>query len=385
MFLYYKLYMPGPVNVVLLPSSGIEAASQPGGFLQSRFWAHFKSLFGWSNRRFRIHVEGYAETEISVLIRKLAGVFTFGYLPHGPDMDIPSERQQEVVAALGRVLKNSLPSSCLFLRFDPAWYSVSSEDDPSPTRPEFSLPLFKASDVQPPDTVVVDLSPSEDEILARMKPKWRYNIKLAEKKQVTIADETSGGLEVFYHLYKLTAARDKITVHPKTYYEKLFELADSYTQAESMPSRDNGSTPRATEGGTALAPSPDLRLWVARHDGQALAAIITLFFGPTATYLYGASSDEKRNLMPAYALQWAAIKAAKAAGCSEYDLYGIPPVFDEQHPMAGLYRFKTGFGGELRHYPGAWDCVYRPFFYAAFRLLERLRLLWYKRLRKMQR
>jgi lipid II:glycine glycyltransferase (peptidoglycan interpeptide bridge formation enzyme) len=110
--------------------------------------------------------------------------------------------------------------------------------------------------------------------------------------------------------------------------------------------------------------------------------MVTLFFGATATYLYGASSDEKRHLMPSYALQWAAIKAAKAAGCLEYDMYGIPPTNDDQHPMAGLYRFKTGFGGGLRHYPGAWDYVYLPFVYTLFRSAERSRLLWHKKIRK---
>jgi len=121
---------------------------------------------------------------------------------------------------------------------------------------------------------------------------------------------------------------------------------------------------------------------VARHEGRALAAIITVFHGTEAIYLYGASSDEGRNLMPAYALQWEAIRAARDAGCRSYDLYGIPPSDDPGHPMAGLYRFKTGFGGEVRHYAGAWDYVYRPVAYRAFRLAERGRLFWHKVVRK---
>jgi lipid II:glycine glycyltransferase (peptidoglycan interpeptide bridge formation enzyme) len=121
---------------------------------------------------------------------------------------------------------------------------------------------------------------------------------------------------------------------------------------------------------------------VARHEGEALAAIITVHYGKEATYLYGASSDERRNLMPAYALQWAAIRAAREAGCSTYDFYGIPPVDDPGHAMSGLYRFKTGFGGEIRHYPGGWDHVLRPVVYEAFRVAERARLFWHKSVRK---
>jgi lipid II:glycine glycyltransferase (peptidoglycan interpeptide bridge formation enzyme) len=83
-------------------------------------------------------------------------------------------------------------------------------------------------------------------------------------------------------------------------------------------------------------------------------------------------------------LQWEAIKAAKTAGCRTYDFYGIPPVEDPDHPMAGLYRFKTGFGGQLRHYAGCWDIPFRPVLYRLYRLAERLRLLWHKKLKKQR-
>ncbi|MBL8966099.1 MAG: peptidoglycan bridge formation glycyltransferase FemA/FemB family protein, partial [Spirochaetaceae bacterium] len=238
----------------------------------------------------------------------------------------------------------------------------------APERPAVGAPLRRAAaDVQPPDTVLLDLRPSEAELLAGMKPKWRYNVRLAEKKGVAV-EECRGAaalaaLPEFYRLYEATSERDRIALHPEAYYARLFSLASE----------------RAADGDE---PRPDLRLWIARHQGQALAAIVTLFRGGEAVYLYGASSNEKRNLMPAYALQWAAIKAAKASGCGVYDFYGIPPLDDPEHPMAGLYRFKTGFGGEIAHRAGSWDYALKPAVYAAFRAAEGLRRWWFKDFRK---
>lgn len=360
-------------------------------FLQSQFWADFKSNFGWSNLRLRVQDEGLASYELSVLIRKLVGPFSFAYIPHGPEVECDPATRQTHMVALAEALESRLPDYCLFLRFDPAWFSVNP-DNATPIRLEFSSPLVKASDVQPPDTVVLDLTCTEAELLARMKPKWRYNIKLAEKKDVLVTEESSTSLDIFYNLYQQTAARDHIAVHPKSYYDKLFELAAFSKSSDKLRASTDSTSFQSSRNEQnhfkekpefpKREPCPDLRLWVARHEDQAVACIVTLFYGQTATYLYGASSDEKRNLMPAYALQWAAIKAAKAADCLEYDMYGIPPTQDEQHPMAGLYRFKTGFGGEIRHYPGTWDYIYLPLWYSLFRTVEQLRLLWYKKFKK---
>lgn len=370
-------------------------------FLQSSFWAAFKASFGWRAYAFHFQAKGDERSRgLSVLLRRLPLGLSFAYVPHGPDIDTPSHEQGRLLIDLARGLRKELPTGCLFLRFDPSWHESEAQaagpaageaDDAQAAgdsaadagsvagsvampparrnvaRPVYAKPLRKGSDVQPPDTVLIDLSQSHDELLAGMKSKWRYNIKLAEKKGVAVADEGLAALDEFYALYTATSKRDGIALHPKAYYRRLFELAAA----------DMGA-PRANEG----SPRADLRLWVARHEGQALAAIVTLFYGEEAVYLYGASGDEKRNLMPAYALQWAAMRAAKEAGCLRYDLYGIPPADDPAHPMAGLYRFKTGFGGELLHYAGSWDYVYRPLIYAILRTLERARLWWHKVLKK---
>ncbi len=377
------------MRVELRRDDGI-ATGVGGDFLQSRLWADFKAQAGWRYARYRASVDDEPAFPLSVLERSLGAGLRFAYVPHGPlraqgddRQGDGAERRSELLVGLAEALKCLLPRSCLFVRFDPAWYVVEaptveaptveaptveapteteadSQGKRAPSRPLLLPPLRKASDVQPPDSVVLRVDRPEEELLAGMKPKWRYNVRLAEKKGVAVSPEGAEAIGDFYRLYEATAARDRIAIHPRSYYERLFSLAAS------------------SEG----EPRADLRLWVARYEGAALAAIVTLYYGETATYLYGASSDEKRNLMPAYALQWAAIRAAREAGCLWYDFYGIPPVDDPSHPMAGLYRFKTGFGGEVRHYAGAWDYVLRPATYAAFRAAERARLFWHKGIKK---
>ncbi|HQO66233.1 MAG TPA: peptidoglycan bridge formation glycyltransferase FemA/FemB family protein [Spirochaetales bacterium] len=340
-------------------------------FLQSRFWADFKVEAGWSYVRYDARLDDgpYAGSifTLTVMERGLGVGFRFAYVPHGPSVALEPAGRTELLVALAKALRGLVSGSCLFIRFDPAWYEAedasgeaSSDRLATPPRPVFSAPLRKASDVQPPDSVVLDIARPDDDLLAGMKPKWRYNIRLAEKKGVTVASEGAGSLGEFYALYEATAARDRIAIHPASYYERLFGL----------------------EVAGSAEPKPDIRLWMARHEGLALAGIVTVFYGDEATYLYGASGNEHRNLMPAYALQWAAVKAARDAGCRSYDFYGIPPTDDPKHAMSGLYRFKTGFGGEIRHYAGAWDYVLRPAAYAAFRAAERARLFWHKALRK---
>jgi len=354
------------------------------GFLQSTFWGDFKASFGWRPRRFglRLRGEGGAwgpDGQLLVLERGLAPGLSFAYVPHGPELEVPPELRSQFLADLVRALRPALSPLCLFLRFDPPWHEIERrvpvegeggdavgtagvpESKAAWTRPFLSPPFRRAAvDIQPPDTVLLDLRASEEVLLERMKPKWRYNIRLAAKKGVAVAEGGAGELPIFYSLYRETAERDRIALHPESYYERLFALA----------------------AGAAQSPRADLRLWVARHQGQALAAIVTLFRGERATYLYGASGSAKRSLMPAYALQWEAIKAAKAAGCAVYDFYGIPPSDDTAHPMAGLYRFKTGFGGDVAHRAGSWDYPLRPGAWAAFRAVEAARSWYFKDFRK---
>jgi len=323
-------------------------------FLQSAMWGEFKSRFGWNAASFLIDL-GHEKQPLLTLSRRLAPGFSFTYVPWGPQLpnDFPADGRVQALAELAVKLKPFLARNCAFIRFDPPWFieenaALQNEND------ALLSAGFKraASAIQPPDTVIVDLHASCEEILAAMKPKCRYNISLAGKKGVQVNTGGALELEIFYSLLKETAERDGIAIHSFDYYKTLFEICE-----------------QRNKNGENLT----LRLYTACHEEQTLAAIVVLFRAQYATYLYGASSGKERNLMAPYALQWKAMRDAKEAGCLYYDLFGIPPNENPNHPMAGLYRFKTGFGGQIIHRSGSWDYPYKPPIYRLFSIAESLR------------
>jgi lipid II:glycine glycyltransferase (peptidoglycan interpeptide bridge formation enzyme) len=210
--------------------------------------------------------------------------------------------------------------------------------------------VHAASDTQPPDSVLLDLTRSEEDILEGMHSKCRYNCRLGTRK-VEVREKGAEGVETFYTLFEETARRDGLAIHPLNYYTKLFETGRKFNSVK-------------------------LSCYVAKFGGPngiPVASIITLLCGDTCTYLYGSSSNEHRNLMGPYALQWQAIRDAKTAGAKVYDMFGIPPDDNPEHPMHGLWRFKTGFGGTIIHRPGSWDWPVKPLAYRLFHTAERLR------------
>jgi lipid II:glycine glycyltransferase (peptidoglycan interpeptide bridge formation enzyme) len=253
-----------------------------------------------------------------------------------------------------------LPGDTVFVRFDPPWAVEEAPEGCAPAQPlVFGAPFVRASaNVQPPDTVLIDLTPdSMEAIEASFKSKTRYNARLALRKGVTVQNAGVNGLDDFYYLLKETARRDGIAVHSADYYRTLFDHASHYE-------------------------SVDVRLYLARFEREVLAGIVTLFRRDEAVYLYGASSNLHRNLMAPYALQVQAMTDARAAGCTYYDLFGIPPSADPNHPMHGLYQFKTGFGGAIIHRPGSWDFPYNKAIYRLFRFAEKTRKDWRDRKKK---
>lgn len=353
-------------------------------FLQSPLWGLFKSRFGWTPRAFIIDVrierrdsgvdpiEAAINTPINAacikkadvrierrpimaLCRRLGPGLSFAYIPWGPELpaDFPASDKPAALEELACSLKRLLPRDTVFMRFDPPWFFEDANYDQTtggslyPGRPFTRA----AADIQPPDTALIDLSVSAGEILAAMKAKWRYNIGLAEKRGVIITEAGEQGLDIFYKLLQETARRDGIAIHSPDYYRALFELCNTANKNIRQ----------------------QLHLYIAGHESDSLAAIVVLFRGTQATYLYGASSNIKRNLMAAYALQWKAMQDAKSFGCLLYDMFGIPPAEDPSHPMAGLYRFKTGFGGRIIHRPGSWDYPCKPVLYRLFHAAEAFR------------
>jgi len=327
-----------------LIKADLSVCDKAASFLQSGFWGKFKAQFGWEAFAFRViwktEIREHEEKTLLVLRRRLAPAFALAYVPWGPELpaDVPC---QDALEELAKCLKEKLPKDTVFIRFDPPWLIES--DNQSAIPPSF---IRAEADIQPPDSVILDLTQPMDLIVENMKPKWRYNCRLALKKGVKVRQAEKSEIAVFYELLKETSKRDRIAIHGFDYYKALFCV--------------NYDT-------------PDIRLYFAEYEGDTLAGIVTLFRDTDAVYLYGASSDKKRNLMPAYALQLRAIEDAKNYGCNNYDFFGIPPCKDEAHPMSGLYLFKTGFGGKIIHRPGSYDFPYNYILYRLFRIVESMR------------
>ena len=308
-------------------------------FLQSFFWADLKQCFGWHPVYYMLDGSPFL-----VMLRKLSPFYWFAYIPYAPD-----ENYRSLLPELSFKLKSTLPSGTVFIRYDLAW---QAEKSPLP-------PAVKSSaDIQPPVTVIIDLSPDTETILASMKSKTRYNIRLSAKKGVTVRRYGIEMLDTWYSLYLETGKRDRIALHSYNYYRKVFEYGSG-------------------EGSGA-----EIRLYMAESESKQIAGIVTCFYRGKATYLYGASSNEGREKMPAYALQWKAICDAREYGCTEYDMFGIPPSDDPSHPMHWLYRFKTGFGGAITARAGCFDFPLRRGSYLFFRLAENARNYYYKKLKK---
>ena len=347
-------------------------------FLQSKFWGLFKARTGWQAYSCSYDFEDNGpHGNLLVLRRKIATFFSFLYVPHGAGELSRLPDRWDALGLLGRALGESIGKSDIFVRFDLPWERGPEEkiefESASGSSARKRLILHKGTDVQVPDTVILDLAKSTEELLAGMKPKWRYNIRLSEKKGIYITKHGKEGLPLFMKLYEETAKRDKIAIHPESYYSALFDTVSEVSdlmKEQGIPQQDR----------------PALSLYIAHHENDALAGIIVLKHGPIATYMYGASSNLKRNMMPAYALQWHAIQESKEQGARMYDFFGIPPQgSDASHAMAGLYLFKTGFGGKIIHRYGAWDVPLHPSLYAIFRSAEKTRAFWHKKIKKSMR
>ena len=341
-------------------------------FQQSPLWVQFKCAHGWR------HI---THNDVSVLIRTFRlGLIkvSLAYVPLAPEPDgrTPTPTAGKDIAYIKQLdyfteeLKFLLPPHTLCVRYDvPLDFATVSERDAYNASVSDMAAVSHTNikktrvDVQPPDSVLLDITKGEDEILAAMKSKWRYNVRYAQKHGVTVravkadSPDFEEELDSFYALYKTTAARDGIGIHPLGYYRDLLERG-------------------AASGGEA-----DITLYIASHEGDDLAAIITLCTGDEAVYLYGCSSNEKRNLMPNYLIQWTAICDAKNFGCKIYDFYGIPPTDNPNHPMHGLYLFKTGWGGAEVHRPGSFDMPLSRL-YGLYVTAEKLRAFWHKKVLK---
>lgn len=300
--------------------------------LQTTAWGDLKSEFGWQVERV---VEGQAGAQI--LFRPFLMGVTLAYLPKGPvGKDLPAllPALKECSQERGSFLLKIEPDEVMADWHPQAWVECGF-------RPS-------SHSIQPRRTLVIDLTAPEEELLAAMHQKTRYNIRLAGRKGVRV--RAWSDLDHFGRMMSLTAERGEFGAHTTRYYQRAYEL---------------------------FHPTGHCELLVAEAEGEQLAALMVFASKTRAWYLYGASTSMMRDRMPTYLLQWEAMRWAKAKGCRLYDMWGIPDkdrdTLEEEFPersdgLWGVYRFKRGFGGALVRSPGTWDLSLHKPLSALYRL-----------------
>ena len=301
--------------------------------LQQSAWGEVKAVFGWHPVWVTV-----GDVGAQVLFRSLPLGFTLAYIPKGP---------------IGKDWQILWPEIDLACKTRNAVFLKVEQDSWEGAGVDLSDHGFKPSihAIQPLRTIMIDISGNEEEILKRMKQKTRYNIRLSGKKDIIVKE--SEDVSSFSNMMDVTGMRDEFGVHSQPYYQKVFN---------------------------EFHPDGKVTMLIAEYHGKPLAGIMVFASGKRAWYFYGASTNEERNRMPTYLLQWKAMLWAKKQGCTEYDLWGVPDEeletleseFNNQSKgLWGVYRFKRGFGGELKRADNPYDRVYKPLIYMAYKLLVR--------------
>jgi peptidoglycan pentaglycine glycine transferase (the first glycine) len=304
-----------------------------GHVLQSYEWGEFKSRHGWTPFRLLFMAEREAVGAASALLQRLPRVpWGVMYVSKGPALDYDNEELLNVV--LGKLEDLAREQRAIFIKIDP---------DVTADRENISKTLldrgWRASreQIQFRNTLLIDLRQGEETLLMAMKSKTRYNVRLGQRRGVEVHLGNMEDLPLFYEMYTITSARDDFIIRPFSYY------ADAWGTF--------------VERGLA-------QLFLARYQGEALAGLMLFHFVDRVWYMYGASTEKHRNLMPNQLLQWEAMRWAKEQGYVFYDMWGAPDVLDEKDPMWGVYRFKAGFGGGFTSHLGAYDFpTSRPFYW----------------------
>jgi peptidoglycan pentaglycine glycine transferase (the first glycine) len=311
-----------------------------GHFLQLWEWGQVKKGTGWEPLPLVLEQDGEIKASLLILKRRLPlpglkkCIF---YSPRGPVADL--ENEEQITALFNGAARVARDQGAIFLKIDP---------DVSCSNQHFQEILqragFKKNEtglnfegVQPNFVFRLDITPSEIKLLENMHSKWRYNIRLAGKKGVKVRKaESKEDLRQFYELLQETAQRDKFLIRGYEYFEWIWE----YMVEKKLAC-----------------------IFLAEYQGMLVSATLALVSAGKVWYLYGASSNLHRNIMPNYLIQWEMIQWARQQGCSIYDFRGVSGDLDEDNPLYGLYRFKKGFNGDLLEFVGEWDKVYSPLFY----------------------
>lgn len=281
----------------------------------------------------------------NIIEHKLPIVGKYFYIPHWPEARILNFKFSILDEVVNLARKNNI-----------GWIRIEPSDSHALDLIRANWRITKAPhNMQPREILVIDISKPEEQLLSEMKPKTRYNIRIAQKKKVEII-ESSGQqvndyIDEFVRLVRITSARDKIVSHPAEHYRKMFEVLNSDI----------------------------ISLYSAQYGGNIIAANIVIFFGDTAIYLHGASDNKYRNVMAPYLLQWQAILDAKKQGIKFYDFGGIRmsdlgPVTSDKS-WAGITRFKIGFSPKTEPviFPGSYDIVLNPARYNLYRIIQKIK------------
>lgn len=338
-------------------------AAQPRAHvLQLSAWADLKRAFGWEADRVALVEDDQIIAGAQLLFRRLPfRLGTMAYLAMGPYISkgLSDDVRTRTIVSLQNIIDTCAKEhQAAFLKWEPGIPESDTVEVrhalPLPTQPELRFHPSPQT-IQPPRTILIDISGDDDSILARMNQGTRRKIRQSQKNGIRYWEASRAEVSIFNAMMQTTGTRNTFGVHTPEYYELAYDL---------------------------FVPKGYAALILAEHEGDTLAGIMVFAVGKTAWYLYGASSDMKRNLMAAYGVQWAAIQWAKACGCTVYDMWGIPDddeatleaQFQERSDgLWGVYGFKRGWGGQVVRSLGAWDKVYNPVVYNAYKAALRLR------------
>ena len=324
-----------------------------GGFLQSKEWEAFQRESG--HRVMRIESGDFS---VLGIFNQLPLVGYYCYVSRGPILKIgnlaPDEecKGESVGVLIQTLVEKARQQGAGWIRIEP---QTEAELTLIQAVLKGKYPLQKSrKNHQPAQTLMLDLSLSEEALLSRMKSKTRYNIRLSKKKGVMIMQtREASDVERFCDLVEETAVRDGIVSHPREHYRKMLSCIKE----------------------------EKLVLMTARFQGKIIAGALVSFYGGVATYLHGASANENRNVMAPYGLQWAAIIEARKRGCFRYDFGGVKIVetksqqLEKENSWAGITRFKEGFCPDNQpvKFPGCYDIVLSRFKYHVYGILQRIK------------
>ena len=305
-------------------------AQKHSQFLQAWQWGEFHNIV--SGDVFRLGVmDGDELVGAATIIKKILPIGkNYFYCPRGLviELKVKSQKSKVVELLFSEIKRLAKEEGAMFLRFDPV-FEVEN----------FNLQITKTLDIQPSKTLILDLSKSESELLKDMHPKTRYNIKLAEKKGVKVVEEDVSRIGEFWQLMGETGDRDNFRTHGINYYKEMVKLGGDF-----------------------------IKLFFAEYKSKPIGTVIVSFFGDTATYMHGASSNEDRNVMAPYVMQWHCIKLFKDKGLRYYDFNGI-----DEKKWPGVTRFKKGFSGKEIEYFGTYDLPFDKGWYNIYKMVRKMR------------